>query len=90
MIRKGTTFTFRARVADPAKNFLYRISVSRGDISAGAGEEITPTHRSHKPVVYPSRRWTPDVTGVHTACVVGTHTAATVAVAHDCHTFTVR
>lgn len=90
VIDKGTTVTFRGRVADPSKNFLYRISVSRGDIRAGAGEEITKSYRSRKAVVYPSRRWTADVTGVHTACVVGSHMGAPITVAHDCHTFTVR
>jgi hypothetical protein len=90
VIDKGTTVTFRGRVADPSKNFLYRISVTRGDIRTGAGEEITNTYRSHKAVVYPSRRWKADVTGVHTACVVGSHMGAPITVAHDCRTFTVR
>lgn len=91
VIDKGATVTFRGRVADRSKNFLYRISVSRGDIRAGAGEAISgKTFRSRKAVVYPSRRWTADVKGVHTACVVGSHMGAPVTVAHDCRTFTVR
>jgi len=86
-IKLGTTVTFRGRVADPSKDFKYRISVSRGEMDAGV--EITDWLRAHKAAVYPARRWKADVPGTHTVCVWGTHWAPPYPVAHDCRTFAV-
>ena len=88
LIRKGTAVTFRGRVGDSSKDFLYRISATRG--SATNSEEITTTHHAHKAVVYPSLQWSAERAGLYTVCVVGTHGAPPHPVAHDCHTFTVR
>jgi hypothetical protein len=87
VVKKGVTVTFRGRVADPSKNFRYRISVTPGEISNN--EEITHTYHAHKAVVYPSRRWSAGQAGRYTVCVVGSHGAAPHPVAHDCRTFTV-
>jgi hypothetical protein len=88
VVKRGAIITFQGRVADPSKDFRYRISVTRGGI--GQSEEITTTYHAHKAVVYPTRRWTADRQGRYTVCVVGTHTGPPHPVAHDCRTFVVR
>jgi hypothetical protein len=88
VIKTGETFTFRGRVADPSKNFGYRISVTPGEISNS--EEMTTTYHSHKGVVYPTRHWKAERSGANTVCVVGAHGASPHPVAHDCRTFAVR
>lgn len=87
IIRKGAVATFRGRVEDSSANFLYRISVTRGDVANT--EEIAGTFRSRKRVVYPTRRWRAARPGRYRVCLVGVRAAFPHGLNSECRTFSV-